>query len=133
MSEKRKIVVDGEEFEVGIMMKDNNWEVSINGKKFKVESGAIMKPKKRRKISTRKQQMGSGVVSSAIPGKVVSILGMEGEEVRQGEVVLILEAMKMQNEIKAPLGGIIKKVSCTIGQRVEANVPLLEIESVRVD
>ena len=51
----------------------------------------------------------------------------------QGEVVLILEAMKMQNEIKAPLGGVIRKVSCTTGHRVEANVPLLEIESVRVD
>ena len=71
MSEKRKIVVDGEEFEVNIMVKDNNWEVSINGKKFKVESKAIMKPKKRRKISTRKEHMGSGVVNSAIPGKVV--------------------------------------------------------------
>ena len=77
--------------------------------------------------------MGSGIVSSAIPGKVVSILVSEGEEVNQGEVVLILEAMKMQNEIKAPLGGVIRKVSCTMGHRVEANVPLLEIESVRVD
>ena len=126
-------MVDGEEFEVNIMVKDNNWEVSINGKKFKVESKAIMKPKKRRKISTRKEHMGSGVVNSAIPGKVVSILVLEGEEVKQGEVLLILEAMKMQNEIKAPLGGIIKKVNCATGQRVEANVPLLEIESVRVD
>ena len=133
MSEKRKIKVDGEEFEVDIMMKDNNWEVSINGKKFKVESEAMIKPKKRRKMSTRKEQMGSGIVSSAIPGKVVSILVSEGEEVKQGEVVLILEAMKMQNEIKAPLGGVIRKVSCTTGHRVEANVPLLEIESVRVD
>ncbi len=133
MSEKRKIRVDGEEFEVDIIMKDNNWEVSINGKKFKVESEAIMKPKKRPKTSTRKEQLGSGVVSSAIPGKVVSILVLEGEEVKQGEVVLILEAMKMQNEIKAPLGGVIKKVSCATGQRVEANVPLLEIESERGD
>ena len=133
MSEKKKITVNGEEYEVGIIMKDNNWEVSINGKKFKVESEATIKPKKRHKPSIRKDQMGSGVVSSAIPGKVVSILVLEGDEVKQGEVVLILEAMKMQNEIKAPLSGLIKKVSCTTGQRVEANVPLLEIEGTRVD
>ena len=120
MSEKRKIKVDGEEFEVDIMMKDNNWEVSINGKKFKVESEAMIKPKKRRKLSKRKEQMGSGIVSSAIPGKVVSILVSEGEEVNQGEVVLILEAMKMQTTLYAQADGVVDAILVNVGDSVES-------------
>ena len=70
----------------------------------------------------------SGTISSAIPGKIVSIHVSEGEIVSEGDVVLVLEAMKMQNEIKATVDGTIKKISCNAGERVEANVPLLEIE-----
>jgi pyruvate carboxylase subunit B len=72
---------------------------------------------------------GSGTISSAIPGKIVSIQVSEGEVVTEGDVVLVLEAMKMQNEIKATIGGVIKKVNYQSGDRVEANVPLIEIES----
>ena len=129
MTEKRKIVVDGEEFEVEIEYKDGKWELQVGGKTYSVVSDSSSKPvhRHRRSISG-KGTGGSGVVSSAIPGKVVSILVSEGENVGPGDVVVVLEAMKMQNEIKAAVGGKVKKISCKAGERVEANVPLLEIE-----
>ena len=69
----------------------------------------------------------SGTISSAIPGKIVSILVSVGDAGSAGDVVFVLEAMKMQNEIKASVDGEISEVKCNAGERVEANVPLLEM------
>ncbi|MBR79394.1 MAG: acetyl-CoA carboxylase biotin carboxyl carrier protein subunit [Euryarchaeota archaeon] len=129
MTDKRKVIVDGEEFEVQMEFKDGKWEVLVGGKTYSIESDSPRRPSNRvRKSASGRSSGGSGVVSSAIPGKVVSILVSEGDNVEPGDVVVVLEAMKMQNEIKAAVGGKVKKVRCKAGERVEANVPLLEIE-----
>ena len=54
----------------------------------------------------------------------------EGQEVSEGQVILILEAMKMQNEIQAPVSGTVVSVHCSEGEAIEANVPLVVIEPV---
>ncbi len=129
MTEKRRLVIDGEEYEVELEYKDGKWEVVVGGRTFSIETDFRRKPAPReRRARTGRGVGGSGVVSSAIPGKVVSILVSEGEKVESGDVVIVLEAMKMQNEIKATVDGKIKRVNCKAGERVEANVPLLEIE-----
>ena len=51
-----------------------------------------------------------------------------GDEVEEGDVLMILEAMKMQNEIQAPLSGRVAEVNCESGDSVEANTPLVVIE-----
>ena len=70
----------------------------------------------------------SGVVSSPIPGKIVSVSVENGNLVSEGDVVLVLEAMKMQNEIQAPISGMITQMGCEPGDSIEANSPLLIIE-----
>jgi len=129
MSKKRKVSVDGEEFEVEMDFDGEKWKVSVGGKTFHIvsEELSIPAPRARKKSTTKSSN--SGVVSSAIPGKIVSILVSEGERVSEGDVVLVLEAMKMQNEIKSPIEGIVGRVSFSPGDRVEANVAILEIMS----
>ncbi|MFL2972588.1 MAG: biotin/lipoyl-containing protein [Candidatus Thalassarchaeaceae archaeon] len=56
-------------------------------------------------------------------------MAAEGDNVEEGSVVIVLEAMKMQNEIKAGIGGRVRKIMCKPGERVEANMPLMEIAS----
>ena len=51
-----------------------------------------------------------------------------GDVVEEGETILILEAMKMQNEVAAPISGTVSAVHCEDGMNVEANVPLVVIE-----
>ena len=130
MTKKRRVTVDGEEFEVEIEYDGEEWGVTIEGKSFsiKVDQDTRHPLKAPRERSTRRVS-GSGTISSAIPGKIVSIHVSEEEIVAEGDVVLILEAMKMQNEIKATMGGVIRQVNCQSGDRVEANVPLIVIES----
>lgn len=63
-----------------------------------------------------------------MPGKVVKVLKKEGDKVLKGETVLILEAMKMENEIKSGAEGTIKIINVKEGQALEAGFLMAEIE-----
>jgi biotin carboxyl carrier protein len=60
-----------------------------------------------------------------MPGLVLNVLVAEGDEVKKGESLLVLEAMKMENMIKSPTDGVIKKVSIKQGDKVEKNTLLI--------
>lgn len=68
--------------------------------------------------------MGSFKVSSPMPGKIVSLKASVGQAVKKGDVILILEAMKMENEIVAPQAGTVASINVTAGQSVEAGTLL---------
>ena len=127
MTENRKVIVDGQEFEVEVEVENGKWLATVEGRTFEIEipdSGPLVK--KRRTAGGKKKK--SGTVSANIPGKIVTIEVAEGQEVTEGQVILILEAMKMQNEIQAPVNGKVVSVNCEEGQSIEANVPLVVIE-----
>lgn len=65
---------------------------------------------------------------SFIPGTIVELFVKQGDMVRQGDKLLILEAMKMKNTITASIDGKIKKISISKGERVPKNQLLLEFE-----
>jgi pyruvate carboxylase subunit B len=69
-----------------------------------------------------------GSLQAPMPGKILELLSAEGDEVELGDPVAILEAMKMENELKAPCAGTIQSISVTTGASVEKNQILLEIE-----
>lgn len=69
-----------------------------------------------------------GSLQAPMPGKILELLSAEGDEVELGDPVAILEAMKMENELKAPCAGTILSISVTTGSNVEKNQLLLEIE-----
>jgi|TARA_B100001094_G_C18195120_1_gene810256 biotin carboxyl carrier protein len=130
MSETRKVVVDGVEFEVVIEGEGKSWSATVEGKTFQIEiPDAAPVVKKKRTGGGKKKK--SGTVSANIPGKVVTVEVNEGDHVKEGQVILILEAMKMQNEIQAPITGTVTVVHCHEGQAIEANIPLVVIEPVQ--
>ena len=69
----------------------------------------------------------AGTVTAPMPGTVLSICKNEGEKVRTGDVVLVLEAMKTENEILSPADGTIKKVNCEEGKTVAGGEVLFEV------
>ena len=68
------------------------------------------------------------LIKSPMPGKVIKILVAEKEKVRKNQTLAIVEAMKMENEIKSSIDGTVKKVYCKPGDLVETENPLIELE-----
>ena len=68
-------------------------------------------------------------LKAPMPGKVLEVMVEVGQEVAKGEGLLILEAMKMENVLKAEDGGIVKSVNVSVGEAVEKNNVLIEFES----
>lgn len=68
-----------------------------------------------------------GVLKSQMPGKVVKVLKQVGDEVALGEGLVVIEAMKMQNELKAPRAGTVEVCNVTEGQTIEGGVVLFEL------
>ena len=122
----RKVIVDGEEFEVELEFEGDTWIAKVQDEVFQIQMpDAAPAPKKRSAGGGKSKK--SGKVSANIPGKVVTVEVNVGDVVTEGQVVMILEAMKMQNEIQAPVSGTVTEVHCEEGQSIEANVPLLVI------
>lgn len=68
---------------------------------------------------------GEHSVDAPMPGKVIKLVAAEGQAVKAGDVLLILEAMKMQNEITADADGTVKKFNVAAGQSVKAHESLV--------
>ena len=64
-------------------------------------------------------------IKSQMPGKIVRILVKSGDEVKKGQALLVMEAMKMENEIKSPQDGVLKEVKVVEGQAVETGAELI--------
>ena len=70
----------------------------------------------------------SGEVKAVMPGRVVKVLVKKGQDVEQGQPLLVLEAMKMENEIKSPKSGKIADVHASEGASVESGALLISME-----
>jgi len=70
----------------------------------------------------------AGSLVTDMPGKIVKIMTTIGSEVKQGDTLLILEAMKMENEIKAGMDGVVKAIHVKEGQNLDSGHLMLEIE-----
>ena len=128
LKEKMKINVDNEDFEVFIERNGDTWIVEIEGVSFNVKTeGSLSNSKQSRKRGSGKRKF-SGKISSSIPGKIVSLNVSLEQIVEQGQVIMILEAMKMQNEIQAPISGKVVEINCESGDSIEANMPLIVIQ-----
>ncbi len=73
---------------------------------------------------------GGGAIKASMPGRVVRLPVQVGDEVAPGGVVAVLEAMKMENDVRSPGGGIVKAVAVQQGQAVEAGQLLVTLEAI---
>lgn len=67
-------------------------------------------------------------ISSPMPGKVVKVLVHQGDPIKKGDTAIIISAMKMESEYKAPMDGTIKKVNVKDGDTIEGDQILIELE-----
>ena len=93
MGDTRKVIVNGEEFEVELEQDGENWTAIVAGETFEIKVPDAGPAPKQRRASGGKSKK-SGKVSANIPGKVVTVEVSVGDVVEEGQVVMILEAMK---------------------------------------
>jgi len=119
------VITQNQSLEVVIDDEDNKIEVMMNGRLYEtqvLDERALL-------MAQRKGGLGnnSGEVHSPMPGLVVKVTVEDGQDIKQGQTVVILESMKMQNELKAPIDGKITGIHVKAGQTVDKNAFLVEI------
>ncbi|TBR78706.1 biotin/lipoyl-binding protein [Campylobacter novaezeelandiae] len=113
-----------DELPKSLSLKQNKFEVLVNGNKYDVEinpkddKDLIVKEKKEANLNTQNNFNSEKVISSEISGNVFKICVKEGEEVKAGQKIMILEAMKMEMDINSPKDGIIEKIFVSLGDSV---------------
>jgi biotin carboxyl carrier protein len=99
--------------------------ISIGGRSFAVE---IPDPRRWSRERNHAQAHGRQSIVASMPGKVVRVLVAEGDEVAAGQGIVVVEAMKMQNEMKAPRAGRVASLAASPGATVKAGDVLASIE-----
>jgi biotin carboxyl carrier protein len=115
---------DGTQFSLVHHRDGTRHEISLGGSTLHVE---IIDPAAAKRRRNDDPMGASGIVKTLMPGRVVRVLVSKGDTVRKGEGLLILEAMKMENEIQAPAAGTVDELFVTAGQTVEAGADLAHI------
>ena len=118
--------LDGRSFGASIEGTDSEVSVTLAGHSYQMQIEDEREHAAH--VAERAASKGGGTIKAVMPGVVVETLVELGDEVVEGQPLLILEAMKMQNEVTAPIRGTVSSIHCEDGMSVEANVPLIVIE-----
>lgn len=130
MKKERIFVIDGEKITAEVERDGENLRITVDGETHTVKIEGDIGPSKTvrsRRGRPGAQNEASGSIVSSIPGKVVSIDVKVGDRVEEGETILILEAMKMQNEISSPVSGVVTDIFVEEGQSIESNFELASV------
>ena len=140
--------INGQEYIVAVNKMDNGLaEVAVNGSNYKVElvnneeeitlvtrpaskapaATATAAPKATTSAPTKPASGGAGSVKSPLPGIIIDVLVNEGDVVKKGQTVVMLEAMKMENAIQATQDGKVTGIHVSKGDSVLEGVPLITI------
>ena len=118
-----RVLVDGTPYDVTL----EGDHVVVGGINYALEVEGLAEDKAARQAA-KGAATSEGAVMAIMPGKILRILVAEGDPVAEGDVVCLLEAMKMENELKAPMAGVVKALYVEVGQDVEMGALLAEIE-----
>lgn len=116
-------IIDGKSVDAGITRHKDYIEVEIDGERHLV---AVLDPRK--KALRLSDGADEGLLVSRMPGRIVQVCVEVGQEVQKGDILVIVEAMKMENPIKALKTGVVSAVYVRQGDLVEARQSLVLVE-----
>ena len=114
-----------------------NYTITVNGNVYNVTveegttAGVVQAPAAAPKAAPAAPKaaapagaQGSVVVTAPMPGKILAVKANAGQAVKKGDVIMVLEAMKMENDIVAPQDGTVASINAAVGDSVEAGATL---------
>lgn len=132
-----KYIINGETFNVDVgERKDGITTVIVNNETYNVELIPELKEEKksiiRKPDATQKKDESKNYLQDAlrapIPGTVIDICTNVGDSVKEGDTLLVLEAMKMNNNLTAEKDGVVREILTQAGETVKENTPLITFE-----
>jgi acetyl/propionyl-CoA carboxylase alpha subunit len=121
------LLVDGKSYESYVYPIEEGWQVLLHGTQYL----AIVEDEREKRL---RAHSGGGLIErgeyhlrAPMPGLVVAVPVAEGQRVDKGEVLVVLESMKMQNELKAPREGVVARLRVKAGDSVEQRQTLLSV------
>lgn len=121
------LIVDGKSHESYVQQGDDNWQVLLRGRLYPVTVEDEREKRLRAAAGSGVAESGEFHLKAPMPGLVVAIPFEEGQEIKKGQVILILESMKMQNELKSPRDGTMGRIRVKMGESVEQKQTLLSV------
>lgn len=122
------LLYNGRSFEMLIEAERFKYGITLRGERFEVQ----VEDERTRRLNVGRKMVslpeGELAIRAPIPGLVIKVLVEIGQTVTEEQPLLLLEAMKMENEIRAVRGGVVKQIVCVVGQRVEQNSVLIVLE-----
>ncbi|MBK6794112.1 MAG: biotin/lipoyl-binding protein [Anaerolineales bacterium] len=121
------LILDGKSYESYVYPGDEDWQVLLRGRQFQVKVEDEREKRLRVAAGGGAAEGGEFHLKAPMPGLVVAIPVNEGQEVKKGQVLVILESMKMQNELKSPRDGTVSHIKVKAGESVEQKQILLNL------
>jgi biotin carboxyl carrier protein len=119
-----QVILNNQPFIATVSKPDNQPEIKIGHQTHLVETNNELKTALEKIGLVQKTTIKSEVIKAPMPGFIVDILVREGTEIKAGQALLVLKAMKMENIIKAPHDGVIKGILVKKDQKIEKDVPM---------
>jgi biotin carboxyl carrier protein len=123
----RRLVVDGVAHTLAVLPDEAGWEIEHGGTRWVVEVLDERTRQLQELTGDGRVSRKGGVIKAPMPGLVLEIEVEEGQVVEAGQGLIVLEAMKMENEIKAGGAGVVQAIHVEPGQAVEKGTTLIEI------
>lgn len=117
-----QMLIDDQSWEAGAVPVDGGWMIDVLGLSTEVE---VVDP--RRKALKLAAGASGGTLATQMPGRVVRLLAEVGAVVKKGQPLVVVEAMKMENELKSPADGTVLEVLVAEGQAVETGAKLVRV------
>jgi biotin carboxyl carrier protein len=121
------LLIDGKSYEAFVNAAEEEWEVLLLGQQYPVKVEDAREKRLRAAAGGAAQGTGEFQLKAPMPGLVVSIPVEESQEVEKGQVLIVLESMKMQNELRSPRAGKVQRIKTKTGESVEQRQVLLTV------
>lgn len=119
---KFNVIKDHKVYDVEISKVDGkDYEVKVNGTVYPVALRDKLDLVLEKLGIDQKSQKQNDDIKAPMPGLILNVMANEGDEVKKGDSLFILEAMKMENVIKSPIDGVISEIAVSVGDSVDKN------------
>ncbi len=121
------LIADGQSFDANVTPNEDTWQVFFHGNLYTACVEDEREKRLRAGLAGRVAEHEDFHLKAPMPGMVVAVPVQEGQEITKDDVLVILESMKMQNELRSPRAGKVARLRVKVGDRVEQKETMLSV------